>query len=77
MLFEAEFKELELRLKYGSFHLKLYSNFQDLAGAQLKPGFVRFKPRLKFIKFGHWEGNFIKNSWRISSYDFFHIFFRR
>ena len=23
-------------------------------GAQLKPVFGRFKPRLKFIKFGHW-----------------------
>ena len=56
---EAEFKEFEPllkfkpRLKYGWFHLKLYSIFQDLSGAQLKPVFGRFKPRLKFIKFGH------------------------
>ena len=49
---EAEFKEFESRLKYGWFHLKLYLIFQD-AGAQLKPVFGRFKPRLKFMKFGH------------------------
>ena len=52
---EAEFKEFEPllkfkpRLKYGWFHLNLYSIFQDL----IKPVFGRFKPRLKFIKFGH------------------------
>ena len=57
--FEAEFKEFEPRLifkprlKYGWFYLKLYSIFQDLSrGAQLKLFFGRFKPRLKFIKFG-------------------------
>ena len=55
---EAGLKEFEPwlkskpRLKYGCFHLKLCWIFQDLAGAQLKPVFVRFKSRLKFIKFG-------------------------
>ena len=49
---EAEFKEFEPRfkfkprLRYGWFHLKLYQMFQDLAGAQFKPGFGGFKPRL-------------------------------
>jgi len=28
---EAEFKEFEPRLKYGWFHFKLYSMFQDLS----------------------------------------------
>ena len=28
---EAEFKEFELWLKYGWFHFKLYSMFQDLS----------------------------------------------
>ena len=41
MLFEAEFKELELRLKYGSFHLKLYSNFQDLSRRSIETGFCQ------------------------------------
>ena len=27
---EADFKEIEPLLKYGWFHLKLYSHFQDL-----------------------------------------------
>ena len=46
---EAEFKEFERRLKfkprlkYGWFHLKLYSMFQDLSRcAQLKPVFGGF-----------------------------------
>ena len=58
---EAKYIEFEprlkfkTRLKYGWFNLKLYSIFQDLSrGAQLKPVLVRFKPRLKFIKFSHW-----------------------
>jgi len=49
---EAEFKEFEPRLKYGWFHLKLFSIFQNLAGAQMKPAFYVFETRLKFIKFG-------------------------
>ena len=42
---EAEFKEFELRLKckprlkYGWFHLKLYSIFQDLSRRSIKTGF--------------------------------------
>ena len=58
---EAEFKEFEPRLKfmpwlkYGWFHLKLYSIFQDLNRRSIKTGFGRFRPRLKFIKFGHWK----------------------
>ena len=28
---EADFKEIEPLLKYGWFHLKLYSHFQDLS----------------------------------------------
>ena len=52
---EAEFKEFEPRLKYGSFHLKLFSIFQDLAGAQIKQAFGVFETRLKFIKFGLWS----------------------
>ena len=43
---ETEFKEFEPRLKYGWFHLKLYSIYQD------ETGFGRFKTRIKFIKFG-------------------------
>ena len=42
----AEFKEIEPRLKYGWFHLKLYSMFQ------LKPVLGGFYTLLKFIKFG-------------------------
>ena len=49
--FEPRFK-FKLRLKYGWFHLKLYSIFQVLAGAQLKPVFGGFQTRLKFNKFG-------------------------
>ena len=59
---EAKYIEFEprlkfkTRLKYGWFNLKLYSIFQDLSrGAQLKPVLVRFKPRFKIIKFGHWS----------------------
>ena len=56
---EAEFKEFELRFKfkqrfkYGWFHLKLYSMFQDFSWSSYKIGFGGFKTRLKFIKFGH------------------------
>ena len=44
----TEFKDFEPwlkfkpRLKYGWFQLKLYSIFQDFAGAQLKPFFLDF-----------------------------------
>ena len=44
----TEFKEFERRFKYGWFHLKC---FKIQAGAKFKPGFGRFKPRLKFFKF--------------------------
>ena len=33
---EAEFKEFESRLKYGWFHLKLYSIFQDLSQCSIE-----------------------------------------
>ena len=42
---EAEFKEFEprlkskLRLKYGWFHIKLYSIFQDLSRRLIETGF--------------------------------------
>jgi len=42
---EAEFKEFERqlkfkpRLKYGWFHLKLYSMFQDLSHGSIETGF--------------------------------------
>ena len=38
---EAEFKEFEPRLKYGWFHLKLYSMFQDLSLRSIETGFWR------------------------------------
>ena len=38
---EAEFKEFESRLKYGWFHLKMYSMFQDLSRRSIDPGFWR------------------------------------
>ena len=44
---EAEFKEFEprlkfgTRLKYGWFHFKLYSMFQDLSRRSIKTGFWR------------------------------------
>ena len=44
---EAEFKEIEqwlkfeTRLKYGWFHLKLYSMFQDLSRRSIETGFWR------------------------------------
>ena len=56
---EAEFKELEPRLKskprlkYGWFHLKLYSTLQYLSRRSIETGFWGFVTRLKFIKFGH------------------------
>ena len=46
---EAEFKEFyprlkfESRLKYGWFHLKLYSMFQDLSRPSIETGFLRIK----------------------------------
>jgi len=55
---EAEFKEFDSRLKfktwlkYGWFHVKLYSMFQDLNRRSIETGFGGFKTRLKFIKFG-------------------------
>ena len=52
---KAGFKEFEPPLKYGWFHLKLYSMFQDLSGRSIETGFSGFKTRLKFIKFGHWS----------------------
>ena len=58
---ETEFKEFERRLKfkprlkYGWFHLKLYSMFQDLSRRSIETGFGGFKTRLKFIKSGHWR----------------------
>ena len=56
----AEFNEFERRLKFETrfkyvwFHLKLYSIFKILAGAQLKPFFGGFETRLNFIKFVLW-----------------------
>ena len=53
---ESEFKEFEPQLKfkpplkYGWFHLKLYSIFQDLSRHLIKPVFVGFETRLNFIK---------------------------
>ena len=38
---EAEFKEFEPRVKYGWFHLKLYSKFQDLGRRSTETGFWR------------------------------------
>jgi len=44
---EAEFKEFERRLKlkprlkYGWFHLKLYSMFQDLSRRSIETGILR------------------------------------
>ena len=38
---EAEFKEFEPRLKYGWFHLKLYSMFQDLSRRSIETDFCR------------------------------------
>ena len=51
---ETEFKEFELlkfkpQLKYGWFHLKLYSMFQDSSRRLIETGFWR----PEFIKFGH------------------------
>ena len=36
---EAEFKEFEPRLKYGLFHLKSYSIFQDLSRRSIETGY--------------------------------------
>ena len=36
---EAEFKEFESQLKYGCFHLKFYSIFQDLSRRLIETGF--------------------------------------
>ena len=38
---EAEFKELEPRLKYGLFHLELHLMFQDLSRRSNKTGYWR------------------------------------
>ena len=46
---KVEFKEFELRLKfkprlkYGWFHLKLYSIFQDLSRGSIETGFWQIK----------------------------------
>ena len=54
---EAEFKEFELRLKfetrlrYGWFHLKLYSMFQDLSRRSIETGFWRIWDVGQIIKF--------------------------
>ena len=37
--YEAEFKEFEPRIKYGWFHLKTYSIFQDLSRRSIETGF--------------------------------------
>ena len=37
---EAEFKEFEPRLKFGWFHLKLNSIFQDLSRRSIETGFL-------------------------------------
>ena len=50
---EAEFKELEPRLKYGLFHLELHLMFQDLSRRSNKTVIGGFETRLKFIKLGH------------------------
>jgi len=41
--YEAEFKEFEPRLefRYGWFHLKSYSMFQDLSWCSIETGFWR------------------------------------
>ena len=41
MLSEAEFKEFDPRLKFGWFHLKLYSMFQDLSRRSIETGLRR------------------------------------
>ena len=51
-LTESEIKKFEPRLKYGGFHLKLYSIYQDLGWRSIETGFWGFET-LKFIKFGH------------------------
>ena len=38
---EAEFKEFDPRLKYGWFHLKLYSMFQNLRRRSIETDFWR------------------------------------
>ena len=40
---KAEFKEFEPRLKYGWFHLKLYSMFQNLSRLSIVTGFGGFE----------------------------------
>ena len=49
--FEPRLK-FETRLKYGWFHLNLYSVFQDLRRRSIETGFGGFETRLKFNKFG-------------------------
>ena len=45
------FKEFKTQLKYGRFHLKLYSMFQNLSWRSIETGFGGFETRLKIIKF--------------------------
>ena len=47
---ETKFKEFEPWLKYGWFHLKLYSMFQDISRRPIGG----FEMQLKLIKFGFW-----------------------
>ena len=61
---EAEFKEFmprlkfETRIKYGWFHFKLFSMFQDLSRGSIETSFGGFEKPLKFIKFGLWTSCF-------------------
>ena len=41
MISEAELKEFDPRLKFGWFHLKLYSMFQDLGRRSIETGLRR------------------------------------
>ena len=40
---EAEFKDFRHPLRYGWFHLKLYSMFQDLSRSLIETGFRRIE----------------------------------
>ena len=40
MISEAEFTDVEPRLKYGWFHLELYSMFQGLSQRSIENGFL-------------------------------------
>ena len=71
---EAEFKDFEPRLKfkprlkYGWFHLKLYTIFQDLSRRSIETGFWWFETRLKFIKFGHGKYYFFSLKYCLTSF---------